>query len=225
VTAVRWMRGAAPVLLLAMAAGCTDGAATLPAVAVEPADRDLTVRAQGELVASEALPVAIPPSIRMSFNIAWMIPEFSNVQAGEVIARFDDAQVRLDRESTALNIAKEQNLSRISDIRIRMGELQQIDLDAFSFSVKSCMEGHDDLLGKVKVDIKKEPAEFECRVCGTRWGFEDVKKMMKEDEFEFVHFVPEIAHTYIRCTRCKSPDFQVVKGRGVWLDSVTGEQN
>jgi len=119
-------RGAALGLLLAIAAGCTDGAATLPAVAVEPADRDLTVRAQGELVASEALPVAIPPSIRMSFNIAWMIPEFSNVRAGEVIARFDDAQVRLDRESTALNIAK-------ADFKLdgteRGGRLERVRID------------------------------------------------------------------------------------------------
>ena len=78
----------------------------MPAVTVSDIDTELTVSAEGELIASESLPIAIPGSIRMAFNIAWMAPEFSEVSAGDVIARFDDVQIRLDRESTALNVAK-----------------------------------------------------------------------------------------------------------------------
>ncbi|MEL6276606.1 MAG: GH3 auxin-responsive promoter family protein, partial [Bacteroidota bacterium] len=45
---------------------------------------ELTVSAHGELVASESMPVALPPGIRMGFNIAWMAPEYSEVKKGEV---------------------------------------------------------------------------------------------------------------------------------------------
>ena len=61
---------------------------------------------EGELVASEALPITLPSDMRMQFNIVWLAPEFSAVRKGEVIARFDDVQVQLDREATALNVAK-----------------------------------------------------------------------------------------------------------------------
>ena len=43
-----------------------------------------------------------------------------------------------------------------------------------------------------------------------------------EDVREAIHFVPEIAHTYIKCPKCGSPDFEVVQGRGVWLESIKG---
>ena len=87
-------------------AGCSNDESRLPTVTVKATDVEFSVRAQGELVASESLPIALPPSIRMSFNIAWMAPEFSDIRKGDVIARFDDVQVRLDRASTVLNVAK-----------------------------------------------------------------------------------------------------------------------
>lgn len=113
-------------LLALLATACGEGPSSLPSVTVAEVDRELAVRADGELVATEALPVAIPGGIRMSFNIAWMIPEFSDVEAGEVIARFDDAQVRLDRESTALNVAKAD--FRLEDTE-RDGRLERIRID------------------------------------------------------------------------------------------------
>ena len=99
-------RLAAAAALLAALAGCGPGASELPSFEAERRDVEFRVVARGELVASESLPIALPAAIRMPFNIAWMAPEFSEVQAGDVIARFDDVQVRLDRESTALNVAK-----------------------------------------------------------------------------------------------------------------------
>ena len=34
--------------------------------------------------------------------------------------------------------------------------------------------------------------------------------------------VPELAHIFVKCPRCKSPDFEVVKGRSIWIESVEG---
>lgn len=97
---------AAAGILLALVAACGDIVATLPSVPVVPADAEFTVKAEGELLASESLPISLPGSIRMWFNIAWMAPEFTEVKKGDVVARFDDVQVQLDREQTFLNVAK-----------------------------------------------------------------------------------------------------------------------
>jgi multidrug efflux pump subunit AcrA (membrane-fusion protein) len=99
-----------PMIVMAIAviltSGCGSSESTLPAVTAVQQDIEFRVRARGELVASESMPIALPRSIRTSFNISWMAPEFSDIRKGDVIARFDDVQVRLDRESTTLNVAK-----------------------------------------------------------------------------------------------------------------------
>ena len=115
-----------PLLCSLLLTGCGVAAPPLPSVEIERSDVEFSVKADGELIASESLPIALPGSIRMSFNIAWLAPEFSNVRAGEVIARFDDVQIRLDRESTALNVAKSEY--KLSDTR-REGELEKTRID------------------------------------------------------------------------------------------------
>lgn len=112
--------------LLALVA-CSDEIATLPGVRVETGDAEFIVKAEGELIASESLPIALPGTIRMWFNIAWLVPEFSDVRKGDVVARFDDVQVRLDREETSLNVARLEfqlaNSERTGEIeRTRIGQ-------------------------------------------------------------------------------------------------------
>jgi multidrug efflux pump subunit AcrA (membrane-fusion protein) len=78
----------------------------LPSIEVQLQDTDFRVAAHGEIIASEALPIVLPSEVRMEFNVVWLAPEFSEVKKGDVIARFDDVQVQLDRSSTSLNVAK-----------------------------------------------------------------------------------------------------------------------
>jgi hypothetical protein len=85
---------------------CGGPVAAPPALEVQNRDTEFVVTAHGELVASEALPISMPNEVRMEFNVVWLAPEFSEVKKGDVIARFDDVQVRLDREASALNVAK-----------------------------------------------------------------------------------------------------------------------
>ncbi|MCK4582169.1 hydrogenase maturation nickel metallochaperone HypA, partial [Candidatus Bathyarchaeota archaeon] len=61
---------------------------------------------------------------------------------------------------------------------------------------------------------------FKCRNCGNEWDF--TSEGMTEDVSEAIHFVPEMAHVYIRCNECGSPDFEVAEGRGVWLATIKG---
>ncbi|MEM1438411.1 MAG: efflux RND transporter periplasmic adaptor subunit [Pseudomonadota bacterium] len=109
-----------------LVAACGSETSTMPTVSATSTDVEFTVPARGELVASEALPVALPPGIRMGFNISWMAPEFSEVSKGDVVARFDDERILETRQDTALAIAK-------SDFKLaelaRVGALEQVRID------------------------------------------------------------------------------------------------
>ncbi|MGB9676243.1 MAG: hydrogenase nickel incorporation protein HypA [Candidatus Bathyarchaeales archaeon] len=119
--------------------------------------------------------------------------------------------------STVSQISKKEGLKEISEVKIVIGELQQIELDIFEFALSQLKTPE---LGKTKFSIKVSNAQFHCRVCGKKWSFE--KGNLSEDDAEAIHFLPEVAHTYIRCPRCGSPDFEVIKGRGIWLESIKG---
>ena len=89
-----------------LVSACGVERAGLPMLEVDRQSTEFRVVAHGEIIASEALPISLPSDIRLEFNVVWLAPEFSEVKEGEVIARFDDVQVRLDREASALNVAK-----------------------------------------------------------------------------------------------------------------------
>jgi hypothetical protein len=126
---VRPARALALLLAIVASAGCGAPESSLPTLTASQQDVEFVVKARGELVASESLPIALPASIRMSFNIAWMAPEFSDIRKGDVIARFDDVQVRLDRETTALSIAKSE-YKLVDTVRDSRLERTRIDHEA-----------------------------------------------------------------------------------------------
>ena len=108
---------------------------------------------------------------------------------------------------------------------IKIGELQQIDIEIFEFAVNEIAKVQGALLlTKTKVEMDIERAIFRCRVCGNEWEFGDRSKM-GEDESEAIHFAPEVAHVYIRCPSCKSPDFEILRGRGVSIDYIKGKRD
>ena len=124
--------------------------------------------------------------------------------------------------STALKISKKEKLKEITKLRIRVGELQHIDKEILEFALKEIMRPRSSTLRNAKIEIETEEAILKCRACGHQWPYNDSKKELNEEECESIHFIPEIAHVYIRCPKCKSPDFEIIKGRGIWLNSIKG---
>ena len=104
-----------------------------------------------------------------------------------------------------------------------MGELQQIDLDIFRFLLDNVLKSTNILLDKANIIVETDKSILRCKVCGHEWNFQETMKALNEDDVEAIHFIPEVAHTYMRCPECKSPDFDIIKGRGVWIDSIEGE--
>ncbi|MCX5813932.1 MAG: hydrogenase nickel incorporation protein HypA [Proteobacteria bacterium] len=129
-------------------------------------------------------------------------------------------------ESVICTISDEINknkLNRISRVMIKIGELQQIDIDIFRFALENVLESYELAVDKACIALETEPGTLKCNVCENEWSFEENIKRMQEDESEAIHFIPEIAHAYMRCPACGSPDFKIRKGRGVWIESIEGE--
>ena len=121
--------------------------------------------------------------------------------------------------ATVNQIAKKEKIKRVAEITIKIGQLQQVERDIFRFALKQLKPSE---YKNVKFHIKTAKTKLKCRVCGKTWVFN--KKKLDNETAEAIHFVPEVAHTYIKCPKCGSPDFEIEEGRGVWLDSIQGEK-
>jgi hydrogenase nickel incorporation protein HypA/HybF len=119
--------------------------------------------------------------------------------------------------ASAKEIAEKEKLKEITEVTIKVGELQQVEPDILRFALSQMKT---EIFKNAKFHILKAKSTLKCRVCGTTWQF-NLKKLDKNTA-EAIHFVPEVAHTYIKCPNCGSPDFEIVSGRGVWLENIKG---
>ncbi len=111
-------------------------------------------------------------------------------------------------------------IKHVKVLKLGLGILQSVDEEILKFSIKE--------LSKIKglvideVITEEEPAVLKCRSCGFEWTYEPSK--FPEDIREAIHFVPEVAHAYIKCPKCGSRDFNIVSGRGVRIIEVVGNE-
>ena len=73
---------------------------------------------------------------------------------------------------TASQIAEKEGLDEITEVNIRLGELQQIDIETFSFALSQLKTPN---LEKAQFNIHKDEAKFKCRVCSHEWTFSSVE--------------------------------------------------
>lgn len=125
--------------------------------------------------------------------------------------------------ATAIKVAKEKDLEKVTEIKIKMGQLQQVENETLDFAFKELIRQNEFFLDGVKIVYEKENAVFKCRVCGRKWEMSNALLMLEEDDRESIHFIPEMAHMHLKCPECGSPDFEILKGRGVWIDSIKGK--
>ncbi|MDH5199352.1 MAG: hydrogenase nickel incorporation protein HypA [Candidatus Bathyarchaeota archaeon] len=119
--------------------------------------------------------------------------------------------------STAVKIARAEGLSEITEVVVKIGELQQVEHDVLNFALEQLRKP---MMKDARFVLETIPARLKCRVCGEEWRFSPEE--LSEEVSEAIHFVPEVAHVYIKCPGCGSPDFEVVEGRGVILASIKG---
>ena len=126
--------------------------------------------------------------------------------------------------AAAVEAAEKEKLKKISEIKISIGELQQIEQDIFEFALKEIIKTQDDTLKNVKIHIETEESVLKCKSCEHTWNFSEIKKKINENEAEEIHFIPEVAFVHTRCPKCGSPDFEIQTGRGVSITSIKGEK-
>ena len=126
--------------------------------------------------------------------------------------------------TTAVEAAEKKKLKTISEIKISIGELQQIEQDIFEFALGEIIKSQDEKLRNVKTIIVTEESKLKCKNCGNKWKFADIKKILSDDESESIHFIPEVTFVHTRCPKCGSPDFEITSGRGVSITSIKGKR-
>ncbi len=120
--------------------------------------------------------------------------------------------------TSARQIAEQEHLTSVSEVTVRVGELQDVDRSILRFALKQLSESG--FFNRTKFRILKAKSQLKCRVCNTTWHYNN--KKLDKSFAEAIHFIPEVAHTYIKCPKCNSPDFEIVSGRGVWLEDIKG---
>lgn len=108
--------------------------------------------------------------------------------------------------------------TRFSLLKVKLGELQQVDKEILSFALNELLNIAKDENGisVEKVIFVEEKAVAECLRCGYRWDLDTAS--LGEEIKEYIHFVPEVVHTFASCPRCGSTDFDIASGRGVSVE-------
>ena len=119
--------------------------------------------------------------------------------------------------TSATQIAAKEGLKEVTEVTVKVGELQQIELDILRFAFQQLRPAS---FKNAKFRITHAKTKLNCRVCGNTWLFKSQK--LDENTAEAIHFIPEVAHIYIKCPKCGSPDFKISKGRGIWLKNIKG---
>ena len=125
---------------------------------------------------------------------------------------------------TVLDAAKKENLKIIKEIKIQIGELQQIEKDIFEFALNEIIKSQNETLNDVKIKIETTKSILKCKNCEHTWSFSEMRKKLDVDEGEAIHFIPEVAFVHTRCPKCGSPDFEITTGRGVSIAQIKGEK-
>jgi len=124
--------------------------------------------------------------------------------------------------TAAIQAAEKEHIKHITKIIVRLGELQQINDEIFRFAIEGITDTYKEWFDEVDIEIEIEQTTLECHRCSHSWKFADMKPNLDDDESEAIHFIPEVAFVHTRCPHCGSPDFKILKGRGVTLARITG---
>lgn len=122
----------------------------------------------------------------------------------------------------ALAAARREGMARITRVVVRIGELQQTVPGTFRVALEELLPADDPCLSGTRFDFEPEPARFRCRPCDRTFGLAEAGGPRTEREAEAIHFVPELAHGFLACPVCGSPDFDVLQGRGIVLERIEG---
>jgi hydrogenase nickel incorporation protein HypA/HybF len=117
----------------------------------------------------------------------------------------------------ASEIAEKEQLAEVTEVNIKIGELQDVEREILSFALQQLKPAK---FKQAKFRITRATTILKCRNCGNTWQLR--KQKLDTATKEAIHFIPEAAHSYLKCPKCGSPDFEITQGRGIWLQNIKG---
>ena len=120
--------------------------------------------------------------------------------------------------STAIKIADKEKIKHLTLIKITIGELRNLDTEILKFAINQ----FNSSLKKTDIKFTTQKSLLKCRVCNHKWDFSQSEKDLSNNSSESIHFIPELAHTFVKCPDCGSTDFEVLKGQSIWIESIEG---
>ncbi len=119
------------VMITLIISGCkTEEKVTTPVIQVFSDKVLLEIHAEGELEAVKSTPISSPAgSRRRPQTLAWIMPQFSEVKEGDVVARFDGSTFQIEVDETNYELQKLMYSMMAKD--------REIDNNKFSFSAES----------------------------------------------------------------------------------------
>lgn len=125
--------------------------------------------------------------------------------------------------TTAIEAALKEGISQITLLEVRVGELQRMESDVFEYALKEVLPLDGSPISSDAIHVVMEPAGFRCRPCRRSFSLSHEDMAVEESALEAIHFIPELAHAFLHCPACGSPDFEVVRGRGVTIGRIEGD--
>lgn len=187
---------------LALAACSGDSADSVETMVVAPDDFTISLRSKGELRAAESTPIMPPAGSRAPRTIQWLAPNFSWVQAGDVVARFDISNAEREAGAAGIEIdkvdlqvmGKQRELDRLlaelgNDLELV--DIEKIMADEFDFENElaySRFEIIDAMRDKALLDFKSGHLEGKKDTYSERQGAEvavlEAQRTTQQSKFE-----------------------------------------
>ena len=93
-------------LIMCLVACSSEEKTSTPVIQVKEAKVLFEIHAEGELEAVKSTPLTAPATSRRPQTLAWILPQFSAVKAGDVVARFDGTDFQIEVDETSFEIQK-----------------------------------------------------------------------------------------------------------------------
>ncbi len=116
-------------MVLGLSACGSDEKTATPVITVAQGEVVFEIHAEGELEAVKSTPITAPAASRRPQTLAWIMPQFTPVKAGEVVARFDGSTFQLEVDETSFEIQK--------IMYSMLAKEREIDNTQFSFDAES----------------------------------------------------------------------------------------
>ena len=127
-------------LVLVLSACQENSSIEVPVIQLSEQPLQFTIHAGGELGAVKSTPITAPATSRRPQTLAWIIPEFTQVKAGDLVAQFDGSSFQLAADESEYELQK-LAFSKLAKER-------EIDMNLDDFDAESLVVAYEYILAQ-----------------------------------------------------------------------------